>query len=189
MSIFSKIFNNKPDNNSGLQHVLNAHYVSKNGLYRKADDSVPSLEEFQSHGFNEDEYFKLVHGASQSELQNELMLPIKANRHHKVSVMNHRIALNKRKAQPKQIKQEQNDFLSDEFSTFSMFAPYGVYNQIATFGLGTIGFLSITSGNGIHWENLGVDLQDNFGTSFEYSGHDMFDNNFNNNHDMFNNSF
>lgn len=92
MSLFNTLFGKKPNVSAALRQILKAHYMTQNGLYRHKDGSKPTLEEFKQHGFSKEEYFALVYGTGQRELQSKLMQQVNEVRKNKARTIATRLA-------------------------------------------------------------------------------------------------
>jgi hypothetical protein len=108
---------------------LKAHFNHVNGLYKNLDGSEPSLEDFEKHGFSEEEYFLAVYGQTQEELQNRMMRKYAEKRTDRLNTINKRLILNsKREMQNKPIRQSKE--IKNNLTSLAMFAPFGIYQTV-----------------------------------------------------------
>ncbi|WP_436658821.1 hypothetical protein [Acinetobacter sp. P1(2025)] len=168
MSIFNKIFHSKQsrsidDNTEALKAK---GFTLKDGLYRNTDGSTPTLADFKELGFTKDEYFKLVYGTSQTELQSKVMLPTRINRNMRFGVMNNRIKLNmanKNKPTTPTLAKNDDWFDRDIFG-YSMFTPYGVFGSLNNLSrLSVMDIESVVLGYGFFYEHISDPFFGQFG--------------------------
>lgn len=108
---------------------LNSLFVSQNGLYRNQDGSTPTIEDFEKHGFSEDQYFLAVYGQTQKEIQDRLMQRNATKRGSRRKMINARLAKNsQRLADSVKSKKKRKNPKRFAINEFAFFAPFGIYH-------------------------------------------------------------
>ncbi|MCK4083743.1 hypothetical protein HCY52_07930 [Acinetobacter radioresistens] len=108
---------------------LNSLFVSQNGLYRNKDGSTPTIEDFEKHGFSEDQYFLAVYGRTQKEIQDRLMQRNANKRGTRRKMINSRLAKNtQRLADSAKSKKKRKTPKQFDINEFAFFAPFGIYH-------------------------------------------------------------
>ena len=97
MGFLSNLFSGQDNQLSKDASKLKGLFVSKNGLFRNKDGSIPTVEQFTELGYSEDDYFRLTHGVDQEHLQNRLMQRTKEKRNKRIATMSNRLAANSKK--------------------------------------------------------------------------------------------
>lgn len=184
MGFLSNLFSGQDNQFSKDAAKLKGLFVSKNGLFRNKNGSLPTVEQFTELGYSEDDYFRLTHGVDQEQLQNRLMQRTREKRNKRISTMSNRLAVNsKKKYKPRNTTQQLSSMQPSADYSLMMFSPLSFMGSPT--GEEKIMELSLlTTGDPFAFFNGDYSMFDNdTQDSFTNFGSDQFDqfNSFNHN--------